>query len=363
MDIVPLGDDHWRLIPGDRVGALRFGEFQVIVQPKIGPRNLLFLLGYAADPGFRAEDVGGVEQTDMLPVVAEFLARQTEHAIRSGILQGYVTYDDSLMLVRGRIRTADHMSKRAGMTLPVEVTYDEYSVDIAENRILRSAIRRMLAVPRLDASVRRRLSHADGRLDGVVPITPGQSPPAWLPSRLNERYKPALRIAEIVLRHLSATIGPGEVPVASFVVNMAKVFEDFVTVALQEAAAEHRGLMAPQYPVDLARGGGVTMRPDVVHVVNGEPQAVFDAKYKIERDDRGVPNADIYQMLAYCTALQLRRGYLVYAKGAAAPVVHEIVNTDPSVEVVQYPLDLSGSPQQILDAANQLVHAALPAAA
>lgn len=41
----------------------------------------------------------------------------------------------------------------------------------------------------------------------------------------------------------------------------------------------------------------------------GRPQAVFDATYKIERDNRGVPNADNYQGLAYCTALRLRCAY------------------------------------------------------
>ena len=37
-------------------------------------------------------------------------------------------------------------------------------------------------------------------------------------------------------------------------------------------------------------------------------------------------NADIYQMLAYCTALQLSRGHLIYAEGE---VVREWVEASP----------------------------------
>ena len=45
-----------------------------------------------------------------------------------------------------------------------------------------------------------------------------------------------------------------------------------------------------------------------------QPVAVFDAKYKLEGASSGYPNADAYQMLAYCTALRRHQGFLVYAK-------------------------------------------------
>lgn len=41
---------------------------------------------------------------------------------------------------------------------------------------------------------------------------------------------------------------------------------------------------------------------------------MIDAKYKAEKS-RGYPNADLYQLLAYCTVLGLRTGHSVYARG------------------------------------------------
>jgi 5-methylcytosine-specific restriction enzyme subunit McrC len=193
----------------------------------------------------------------------------------------------------------------------------------------------------------------------VTPLIPGEPLPGWQASRLNQRYVPALRLAEIVLRHLSAKVGEASVPVASFVVDMAKVFEDFVTTALQEATAGYPGRMEGQYPVNLAIGGGVPMRPDVVHLAGGRAQAVFDAKYKIETEHRGVPNADVYQMLAYCTALRLDRGYLIYAKGQGEALAHRIVNTDPAIEIIQYPLDLADSATGLLTQMDRLAFDAL----
>lgn len=359
VDVSLVGPTRYRLQPADRVGAVRVGDHEVIVEPKIGPRGLFFLLGYARDPGFRPNEIEGVESDDLLPILAESLARQVERATRPGVLQGYVRVDEALPLVRGRIRAADQMARRPAMLLPVEVTYDEFSVDIAENRIVRTAVRRMMNVPRVRSEALRLLGHLDGRLDGVTPLIPGQPIPSWLSSRLNDRYAPALHLSEIVLRHLSAEIGSGGVPVASFVVDMAKVFEDFVTTALQEATADRRGQTIGQYSVPLDRVRRVRMYPDVVHVSGGRPRAVFDAKYKLEGDSRGIPNADVYQMLAYCTALRLGRGYLVYAKGEGEPLTHYIANVDPPVEIVQYPLDLSAPPAGLLAQIDQLAETAL----
>ena len=53
----PVGNAVWQLIPRGRVGAVRIDDVDIVVTPKVGIARLLFLLGYAADPGFRPEDV------------------------------------------------------------------------------------------------------------------------------------------------------------------------------------------------------------------------------------------------------------------------------------------------------------------
>ena len=357
MEVRPEGGGQWRLLPAGRVGVVRIGDLEVRVQPKIGIARLLFLLGYAADPGFRPEDVAGVPEPDLWPALAESLARHVERALGPGVLQGYVTIDESLPLVRGRIRVADQISRRPGMPLPLEVRYDEYASDIPENQLIRTALRRMLTVPGLRRDLSARLAHLDGRLDGVHVLLPGTTLPIWRLTRLNARYVAALRLAEIVLRNQSAEPGPGGVSVAAFVVSMAKVFEDFVTVALCEALAPHPGHTEAQYPGHLDEQRKIAILPDVVHLMAGQPVAVFDAKYKLEDTSSSYPNADVYQMLAYCTALQLPRGWLVYAQGNAPPGVQRVRHT--SIDIVQYPLDLAAAPADLLRQIDTLAAAAL----
>ena len=65
------------------------------------------------------------------------------------------------------------------------------------------------------------------------------------------------------------------------------------------------------------------MRPDFVWSHGGRARVVVDAKYKAEKPS-GFPQADLYQMLAYCTVLGLDEGHLVYAKGTEEPAVHVV---------------------------------------
>lgn len=358
VQVQPVGDGAWRLLPRGRVGAVHIGGVDVVVKPKLGIARLLFLLGYAADPGFRPEDVDGLRDDDLWPAIAETLCRHAERAVLRGVLQGYVTEEESLPLVRGRIRVADQIARRQGMLLPVEVRYDEYSIDIAENRILRTALRRMLTVPRLAPAIRARLSHLDGRLDGVTPLVAGAPLPSWRPTRINARYHAALRLAGLVLRHQSFEVGPGGLSVASFVVDMARVFEEFVTTALREAWCSRPGSTRSQYPTALDADRAVRMKVDVVHLVDKRPLIVADAKYKLESSSGRYPNADHYQLLAYCTALAVSTGWLVYAQGSGGMTRRRVVNTE--IDIVEYPLDLAASPKDLLAQVAELSAQAWP---
>jgi 5-methylcytosine-specific restriction enzyme subunit McrC len=351
----------WRLVPTGGVGSVRIGDVQVEVRPKekVGLTRLLFLLGYAADPGWRPETVLAHRDDDLWPALAESLVRLARVALGPGVLQGYRIVEESLRSVRGRIRIGDQITRRPGLMVPIEVTYDEFTVDIAENQILRTALRWMQGVPRLSDSARAGLGHLDGQLAGVSIIPPGLRLPEWRPDRRNARYAPALRLAKVVLDNCSAETGPAGLQMASFVVDMAKVYEDFLTTALAETLSRYPGSTRGQYPsrLDVPEGDGrpgISMAVDVVHSVRGRPILVFDAKYKAASAAGRYPNADHYQMLAYCTALQVPTAWLVYANGPHGR--RRITNSD--VTVMEHSLDLSAEPADLLAQVDALAAAA-----
>lgn len=279
--------------------------------------------------------------------MAETLARLAERALLRGVRQGYVPREEELMVLRGRIRTSAQMSRHQGAVIPLEVAYDEYDVDTPENRILRAALVRVAGLPRLDRRLRGRLQHLLGRLTGVTALRRGTPLPPWRPSRLNSDYQPALRLSELILRTIG---GEGASPTASFVVDMAKVFEDFVSTALGESLQRRSaGATHTRYRDVLDEDGTVPIRPDIVHTIGGRPVAVLDAKYKLGTEGDAYPTADVFQMTAYCAALGLPRGTLVYAGSRgdrSGPRVVRIRNL--GIEIELWPLDVSAAPRELL---------------
>ena len=98
----------------------------------------------------------------------------------------------------------------------------------------------------------------------------------------------------------------------------------------------------------------VDMRPDLLCRAHGAVSAVLDAKYKAERP-AGFPNADLYQMLAYCTVLGLNEGHLVYAKGNEEGRTHAVQRA--GVVIHCRALDLALEPAGLLKQVDQLARA------
>lgn len=354
---------YWELVPSGLVGAVQIDDLLVEVRPKdkVPIAQLLFLLGYAHDPGFRPENVDATETADLWSVFGETLARLAERATQRGVLQGYVTLEETLRTVRGRIRMSDQLTQRPGQSFPIEVTHDDFTIDIVENRILRAAARRMLAVPRIPAEIRRRLMHLDHRLADVAVLTNTRHSPSWTPGRMNQKYLPALRIAEIILRNMVAETAPGRFSVASFAVDMARVFEDFTTTALTEALHRYPGRTTAQYSchLDGPRTDGaprIVMRPDILHHIEDRPALIFDAKYKAATTGGSYANADYYQMLAYSTVLGCIPAWLLYA-GPGLPRSRKVIGA--TIFITEYPIDIGRPPRELLARFDALVGSAM----
>lgn len=72
---------------------------------------------------------------------------------------------------------------------------------------------------------------------------------------------------------------------------------------------------------------------------------VYDASYQAAADAGASLSGDHYRMLAYCTSLRVPTAWLVYP-GAGEIKLRRILNTD--IDVVEFPLDLSRPPSEIL---------------
>ena len=344
----PGTETEYHLTPESTVGVLEIGDLSVSIQPKLPVSRILYLASYAiGQVRFREERFDYADEPTLVEALVPVFAAAARQAFSRGLLHGYRTEEDSLQTVRGRIRVDDQIRRRFGIPVPVEVRYDDFTVDVLPNRLVKAAAWCLLGL-RLQTDSRVKLAGVLGNLEEVDLV---EFPPGVLPEvrfdRLNEHYREVVELSGLILRHTSIETERGSVRAAGFLVDMNVVFQEFVTRALRLAL----GLSERTFRSDtripniwLDEADNVRLKPDLTWWDGHECTFVGDAKYKKVKDDR-VPNADLYQLLAYATALNLPGGLLVYAKGEDTEVVHCVRHAGKRLEVAA--LDLSGSIDEI----------------
>ena len=260
--------------------------------------------------------------------------------------------------MRGRVRFGDQISRRFGIPLPIEVAFDEFTEDIEKNRLLKTAIHRLGHTFIRSPATRQELRalRPAFTMVGLGSYRRGALPEVQY-SRLDEHYRPAVELARLIIENTSLELFRGKVAGAAFLIDMNKVFEQFLYVALGEALGLPKRQWKHEMSLPLDEAGRISMKPDLSWWPSGtagnrarSPIFVGDAKYK-KLEAPGFEHADIYQMLAYCTAADLPSGLLVYA-GKGESSTHKIKHTDRTIEVAS--LDLTGTPEAILDEVRRL---------
>jgi 5-methylcytosine-specific restriction enzyme subunit McrC len=342
--------NRWRLKADSHIGVVVGTGWELRVSPALPVRKVMFLLGYAVDRhGWRDAVAAFGAEENLFAAVASGFAFHAERAISPAPIRGYVTVEDRAAVLRGRLRVADQIARWPAMPIPLEITYDDHTADIPENRMVRGAADLLLRFPRVPVGARKRLLRVRTTLEDVTPASPDPRIRAPKITRLNRHYGAVLALAQLILRGSSITTHEGEISSVSFVFDMNQVFEDFLSIALREALERRGGKVELQHRrTHLDTNGEIQLIPDITWWRGGRCLAVIDAKYK-PVDDKRFPNADAYQMLAYCIGLRLPGGYLVYAKArdaVSANRQHRVVYADKTINVRAVDVDLE--PDELL---------------
>jgi 5-methylcytosine-specific restriction enzyme subunit McrC len=331
------------------VGVAAGPDWELRVSSHLDVHEVLFLLAYARDSfGWRTTVASFAKSETLLAAVAWGFAAASEDALRAGPLRGYRRLDEATPVLRGRLRIGEQLA-RGGMATPVLVTRDEYDLDVPENRLLLAAALLLTRTPLVAPVVRARLRRIVALLDGVSVVSPRtlRSPPI---TRLNRHYAPGIALAELIVRGMSVTTRAGTVRSVTFAFDLARVFEDFLEVALG-AALRRRGASLDRQPkgraLDVERTLG--LEPDFVVRRAGDPEpiAILDAKFKSLDASLG---GDAYQMLSYLLEFGPRCGTLVCATGEHSD--RRIRAVDKRIAV--RPLALDRPPAEVLRAVDRL---------
>ncbi|HXF64306.1 MAG TPA: hypothetical protein VNK95_21940 [Caldilineaceae bacterium] len=320
---------EWRLTSQGWAGFLPVTcQIGLLLQPKIALHDLFGMLEVAYDlRGFHVLD--GVFAVTSLPALYErlalILARRVLARARQGFYRAYRQQNERITPLRGRIQLAEALRTPAEPALPC--TYQEVTTDIDDNRILAwtlyTILRSGLCGPHSLPEVQRafRLLAAQATL---APM-PAAACRGRAYSRLNDDYRAMHALCAFILEHSGPGHQPGDQEMAPFLVDLARLFEQFVARWLAtrlgdgyRVASQVRTRVGTAGEVNNAQAGLHFAIDLVVTDAQGRPRWVLDTKYKTPAS--GPDGADVAQVLAYAQVQGAPEAVLVYPAPLAQPL-------------------------------------------
>jgi 5-methylcytosine-specific restriction enzyme subunit McrC len=310
----PKTGGQWRLTSQGWVGHIPLSpQFHLTLQPKVTLNNLFRMLEYAYDLDSLKWLEGLVECQSLREFyerLAHILARRVADRGREGLYRAYVPETAQLPYVRGRLDPRPAMASPGQVKLHCH--FQEHTIDVEENRILAWTLfiiaRSGLCSERVLPAVRR----AYRLLQGGVRLQPyqAQACAGRHYNRLNDDYGPMHALCHFFLEHSGPGHQAGNWAMLPFLVDMARLYERFVTEWLKANLPGNLRVKA-QEKIDIDSSGALYFKADLIiyDTTSGEARYVLDTKYKLSAQPSP---EDVAQVTAYAHFKDCRQAILIY---------------------------------------------------
>lgn len=291
------------------------------IAPKTEIGNLFRMLEYAYDlKGF--EILHGLVQCDTLDDfyqnLAKIVASRVIARARKGLYRSYISENEDLPYLRGRINIADMM--RAPWKVGLSCNFEDHTADIDDNQLIAWTLNRIarsgLCTERVLPTVRK----AYRSLIGVARVLPHTSDSCVNRkyNRLNEDYRLLHSLCRFFLENTGPSHEVGDHTMLPFLVDMASLFELFVAKWLQAHPVEGLQTKAQERML-IGENEDLEFRIDllVADSTKGNVLAVVDTKYKVPDSPS---TDDVSQVVAYAEAKSCEEAVLVYPISLKRPL-------------------------------------------
>jgi 5-methylcytosine-specific restriction enzyme subunit McrC len=314
LEILPtIRTGRYRVTSLGYVGTMVTPTLRLVIRPKISRANLFHLLDPDHPPQMvddSAQIVSGTETIDFL--AARFATLLAERAA-IGLQRAYVERVATGSFVQGRFDTTAQLRAAPITKTVLHSQFEEFSADIPCNQIPRAVADLLMRSPLIAEKTRSTIREA---LTGFEQVHPAILDAKSFTHDVPSPYRRLIDLAQLLAEGLAPGEPGGAVQTPSFLINMDRLFENYLTRSLMQRLDGHG-----EFSVDVQsthRANRVVdgqpdlvMRPDLLLRRSRKPVAVIDAKWKHLPPEAVIPE-DVSQVLAYCAALGVDHGVLVY---------------------------------------------------
>ena len=292
-----------------------------------------------------------VENTKLLEIMISIFCENLKIIMQKGLKKSYTTKQENLPFFKGKLHLTEHIRKNFLLKEKFFVEYDEFSENIAENRILKSACLYLLKETKDDKNkknLRKMIVFLD-TVDECINLNKDEN--IIKINRLHSYYESPINFAKFFLRRKNFTPIRGNVNIPTLLFPLEKMYEDYVESILREKFKNTKRQFSPYYLVK-AKGKNIfNTQMDFVILNDNETTAIIiDAKWKLfnENDienNYNIVQTDLYQLFTYSKILKQQKNLdkvavvLVYPKWEHFVMPKELCYFDDT-KIMVLPVDI-----------------------
>ncbi|MCH2054480.1 McrC family protein [Acinetobacter pittii] len=240
--------------------------------------------------------------------ISEFL-HEVEYIIKRGVRSDYLRQQGNLLTLRGKLLVSSHLQQNLFRADRFFAEYDEFTNDRPENRLIRTALRKVLFLTKMPTN-QRLARELDFVFSDISASTQIQADIKKIRlDRGMSHYVQALAWARLILNEESPLTGSGQHYAPSLLFPMEAVFEAYVEKHLSLQLEKGFVLKAQarnQHLVQHNNQKWFLLKPDLLVQLKGDTHLVLDTKWKLldsskknGREKYQLSQADFYQLYAY----------------------------------------------------------------
>ena len=238
--------------------------------------------------------------------------------VKHGLKSAYVAREDNLNYFKGKLIVTQQIRQNLAHGERFYVRYDEYLLDRAENRLIKSTLLKLQGIT--DSSENQKdIRQLLTAFELVRPSVNYQKDFSNVVIDRNTKdYDMLMRWSKVFLMNKSFTTFSGAHQARALLFPMEKVFESYVAAHIKkilfdldwEVSTQDKGYYLFDSPRQFA------LRPDIVITRTDGSKVILDTKWKSLVDkpvlNYGIAQADMYQMYAYSKKYNTPDIWLLY---------------------------------------------------
>ncbi len=286
-------------------------------------------------------------QAQKLPLLEIFILiflNELENLIKKGLKSDYMVQEENRKFLKGKLLFNENLKYNFAHKERFFTSSDEFSQNIAPNRIIRSTLE-FLSKQNLSSKTTRKLAQARFIFADIPPSANIDKDLSQCQNmRSFKHYRLLLQWCEIFLKRKSFSAYNGDSKAFALLFDMNVLFESFVASEMKKWCSDenfraknskYKEFMKSifkesqnisiktqeksKFLAEKEKKNIFQLKPDIVGYEKDSEEVLFiaDTKWKIlSTQDRnyGISQSDMYQMFAYLAKYQCNQGFLIYPK-------------------------------------------------